>query len=95
MGILGFGKIGQLTLKRLLGFGIGRALYTTSQPGATLPASKDYFNLLSSNIPIRAAESLDELARESDFLIICCALTPSTLGLISAAFLSKIGRAHA
>ncbi|KAK4702507.1 hypothetical protein P7C70_g3715, partial [Phenoliferia sp. Uapishka_3] len=77
--------------KRLLGFGIGRALYTTSQPGATLPPSKDYFNLLTtSTIPIRAATSLDELAAESDFLIICCALTPETENLISADFLSKM-----
>ncbi|KAL8283104.1 hypothetical protein RQP46_005882 [Phenoliferia psychrophenolica] len=91
VGILGFGKIGQLTLKRLLGFGIGQALYTTSQPGATLPPSKDYFNLLTtSSIPIRAATSLDELASQSDFLIICCALTPSTSGLISTSFLSKM-----
>lgn len=42
------------------------------------------------NVEIRAAESLDELAKECDFLIICCAQTPSTIGLINATFLSKM-----
>lgn len=91
VGILGFGKIGQLTLKRLLGFGIGRALYMTSRPGATLDPSKDYFNLVaSSSVEIRAATSLDELASESDFLIICCALTPETQGIVGKDFLSRM-----
>jgi glyoxylate/hydroxypyruvate reductase len=92
VGILGFGKIGQLTLKRLLGFGIGRALYSTSTPGETLPPSKDYFNLLTINpsIPILPATSLSHLASESDFLVLCCALTPSTTHLVDATFLSKM-----
>ncbi|ORY81240.1 hypothetical protein BCR35DRAFT_304091 [Leucosporidium creatinivorum] len=95
VGILGFGKIGQLTLKRLLGFGIGRALYTTSKPGQALSPSKDYFNLLSSSsspggIPIEPAQSLSHLAAESDFLIITCALTPSTTNLINADFLAQM-----
>lgn len=42
------------------------------------------------NVEIRAAESLDELAKECDFLIICCAQTPQTIGLINASFLSKM-----
>lgn len=83
------GRIGQLTLKRLLGFGIGRALYTTSRPGQPLDPSKDYFGLLASpSIPIKAAASLDQLAAESDFLIVSCALNASTQNLINERLLS-------
>lgn len=63
----------------------------TSRPGATLDPSKDYFGIVEkSDIEIRAATSLDELAAESDFLIICCALTPETEGIVGADFLSKM-----
>jgi glyoxylate/hydroxypyruvate reductase len=81
-------------LKRLLGFGIGRALYTTSVPGQALSPSKDYFKLASSSategIPIEPAKSLSHLAAESDFLIVTCALTPSTTNLIDADFLAQM-----
>lgn len=91
VGVLGFGKIGQLTLKRLLGFGIGRALYATSKVGQPLTPEKDYFNLLKNpDIPIEAASSLDQLASESDFLVICCALTPATMHIVDKAFLAKM-----
>lgn len=64
-------------------------MYTTSKPGESLAPSKDYFNLLStSSIPITPAASLDELASQSDFLIICCALTPATTNLVDERFLS-------
>lgn len=53
--------------------------------------SKDYFNLLNSTeVEIRPAKDLDELASESDFIILCCALTPSTQGLIDRDFLRKV-----
>lgn len=91
VGVLGFGKIGQLTAKRLLGFGIGKILYATSQVGQPLAPSKDYFGLVAQNeIPVQPAESYDQLAAESDFLVICCALTPATHHLVDAAFLSKM-----
>ncbi|GAA6059189.1 hypothetical protein JCM10212_005534 [Sporobolomyces blumeae] len=94
VGVLGFGKIGQLTLKRLLGFGISRVVYSTSRVGEPLPASKDYFNLAKATealgISMNPASSLDELATESDFLIVCCALTSATKGLVDADFLSKM-----
>lgn len=95
VGIIGFGKIGQATLHRLLGFGISRALYTTSVPGLTLPASKDYFSLLRTPSPhplveIRPAVSLTELAEESDFVILACGLTPETHHLVDGDFLKKM-----
>ncbi|GAA5998958.1 2-hydroxyacid dehydrogenase [Rhodotorula paludigena] len=94
VGILGFGKIGQLTLKRLLGFDVSRCLYSTSRPGVALDPSKDYFNTLATasfhGVELRPAESYDELARECDFLVTCCPLTPSTQGIIGASFLAKM-----
>ncbi|GAA5872030.1 hypothetical protein JCM16303_000950 [Sporobolomyces ruberrimus] len=94
VGVLGFGKIGQLTLKRLLGFGISRVLYSTSQIGKPLSPSKDHFRLSqlcsSLDVSFSPAESLDELARESDFLIVCCALTEQTKGIVGKDFLSKM-----
>ncbi|KAK4047490.1 hypothetical protein OIV83_005403 [Microbotryomycetes sp. JL201] len=90
VGVLGFGKIGQLTLKRLLGFGLGRALYLTSRPGSR--PSVDHFNLLGNKskdeVPIEPAMSLQHLAQESDFVIVCCALTSQTRHVVSDQFLS-------
>ncbi|GAA5901471.1 2-hydroxyacid dehydrogenase [Sporobolomyces salmoneus] len=94
VGVFGFGKIGQLTLKRLLGFGISRVLYSTSKIGQPLSPSKDHFSLSSLtsslNVSFDPAQSLDELAKESDFLIVCCALTEETKGIINSSFLSKM-----
>jgi glyoxylate/hydroxypyruvate reductase len=94
VGVLGFGKIGQLTLKRLLGFGISKVLYATSKIGQPLPSSKDHFKLESLcstlNVSFNPAESLNQLAQESDFLIVCCALTEETKGIINENFLSKM-----
>lgn len=73
-----------------MGFGIKKALYSTSVPGATLPPAKDYFKLLNGAIPVTAAKDLDQLARESDVLILCCSLTPTTKGLVGAEFLKKM-----
>lgn len=54
-------------------------------------AAKDHFNLLTtSSVPILPAASLDDLAAQSDFLVICCALTPATYHLVNATFLSKM-----
>ncbi|POY72268.1 hypothetical protein BMF94_4702 [Rhodotorula taiwanensis] len=94
VGVIGFGKIGQTTLKRLLGFGIKRCLYSTSRVGAPLDSSRDYFKTLPLadylGIEVRPAESYDEIARESDLVVLCCPLTPQTKHLVDAEFLSKV-----
>ncbi|KAG0655004.1 hypothetical protein C6P46_001293 [Rhodotorula mucilaginosa] len=94
VGVIGFGKIGQTTIKRLLGFGIKRVLYTTSQLGKELPASRDYFNTLPLasylGIEMRPAASYDEIARESDLILLCCPLTSETRHLVDRDFLSKV-----
>ncbi|SCZ89915.1 BZ3500_MvSof-1268-A1-R1_Chr1-3g01659 [Microbotryum saponariae] len=138
IGILGFGRIGQLTLKRLLGFSPAKALYATSRPGS--PPNQDYYSLLPPNpnsaaiepavnillfhptvaprvssLPrarslsayllsptiftifigsrtyaLRAsasATSIRDLAERSNILIVTCALTEQTKGLVSTEFL--------
>ncbi|GAA5993210.1 hypothetical protein JCM10908_004507 [Rhodotorula pacifica] len=94
VGIVGFGKIGQTTIKRLLSFGIKRVLYSTSQVGKALPESHDYFQTLPLasylGIEVRPAKSYDEIARESDLIILCCPLTPQTHHLVDKDFLAKV-----
>ncbi|XP_014562698.1 hypothetical protein COCVIDRAFT_83563 [Bipolaris victoriae FI3] len=89
VGFLGFGRIAQASLQRLLPFGIKRVIYLTSKPGQ--PAREDHFGLLqNSGIPIEPATSTDQLAQESDVVIVGCALTPSTKHLVSTDFFSKM-----
>ncbi|KAH7398575.1 hypothetical protein BKA66DRAFT_408009 [Pyrenochaeta sp. MPI-SDFR-AT-0127] len=89
VGFLGFGRIGQATLKRLLPFGIKRVIYLTSKPGK--PVSEDHFGLVKdASIPIEPAQSADQLASESDVVIVGCALTPSTKHLVSTNFFKKM-----
>ncbi|EUC41854.1 hypothetical protein COCMIDRAFT_8481 [Bipolaris oryzae ATCC 44560] len=89
LGFLGFGRIAQASLLRLLPFGIKRVIYLTAKPGQ--PAREDHFGLLqNSSIPIEPATSADQLAKESDVVIVGCALTPSTKHLVSTDFFSKM-----
>lgn len=89
VGFLGFGRIGQATLKRLIPFGIKRVIYLTSTPGQ--PVKEDHFGLVKdAAIPIEPAQSADQLAKESDIVIVGCALTPSTKHLVSTDFFEKM-----
>ncbi|KAH7088751.1 hypothetical protein FB567DRAFT_559402 [Paraphoma chrysanthemicola] len=89
VGFLGFGRISQASLQRLLPFGIKRAIYLTSKPGQ--PVKEDHFGLIkSAGIPIEPAKSADELASESDVVVVGCALTPSTKHLVSTDFFKKM-----
>ncbi|KAL5117847.1 hypothetical protein ACEQ8H_004165 [Pleosporales sp. CAS-2024a] len=91
VGFLGFGRIAQASLGRLLGFGIQKALYLTSKPGQAV--QKDHFGLVAeARIPIEPATSADQLAADSDVVIVGCALTPSTKHMISTDFFSKMKR---
>lgn len=89
VGFLGFGRIAQATLKRLLPFGIKKAIYLTSKPGQQ--AKEDHFGLIKESvIPVEPASSADQLAEESDVVIVGCALTPSTKHLVGNDFFSKM-----
>ncbi|KAF2202032.1 hypothetical protein GQ43DRAFT_440078 [Delitschia confertaspora ATCC 74209] len=89
VGFLGFGRIAQATLKRLLPFGIARALYLTSRPRER--AREHYIGLLDgSGIPVEPAQDWREVARESDVVIVGCALTPQTKHLVGPEFLATM-----
>lgn len=89
VGFLGFGRIAQAALVRLLPFGIKRAIYLTSKPGQKV--KEDHFGIIAGGkIPIEPAKSADELARESDVVVVGCALTPSTKHLVGVGFFSKM-----
>jgi glyoxylate/hydroxypyruvate reductase len=61
------GRIGQAVAHRLKAFGIDRVVYwgRKEKPGLKESMNADFV-------------SFDELAKESDFVIACCALTPDT-----------------
>lgn len=89
VGFLGFGRIAQATLKRLIGFGIKDARYLTSTPGQ--PVKEDHFNLIrEAAISILPAMSLEDLASSSDIVIVGCPLTPSTFHIVDASFFAKM-----
>ncbi|PSN61654.1 hypothetical protein BS50DRAFT_578194 [Corynespora cassiicola Philippines] len=89
IGFLGFGRIAQATLKRLLPFGISKAIYLTSKPGK--PVKEDHFGLIKqSEISIQPAESWEQLASDSDVVIVGCALSPSTKHLVSTDFFNRM-----
>ncbi|KAF2688110.1 hypothetical protein K458DRAFT_175532 [Lentithecium fluviatile CBS 122367] len=89
VGFLGFGRISQASLQRLLPFGIKRVIYLTSQPGQ--PVKEDHFGLIKDGaIPIEPAKSWEQLAGESDVVVIGCSLTPSTKHLVNTDFFAKM-----
>jgi glyoxylate/hydroxypyruvate reductase len=89
IGFLGFGRIAQASLVRLMGFGIKKVIYLTSKPGQA--TKDDHFGLLGeAKISIESAQSAEQLASESDVVVVGCALTPSTKHMISTDFFSKM-----
>lgn len=71
VGIVGFGRIGQQVAQRLKSFNIKKLLYTGhSEKKEGLEIGAKFV-------------SLDELLRESDFVIATCALTPETANMFN------------
>ncbi|KAF7316031.1 hypothetical protein MIND_00120800 [Mycena indigotica] len=88
-GFLGFGRIAQATLARLVGFGVTHALYT-GNPASSNSSVRD--EELKTRHRLQALErvDVDRLARESDILFV---LTPGGAGtyhLVDEAFLRKM-----
>ncbi|HLZ65899.1 MAG TPA: 2-hydroxyacid dehydrogenase [Aliidongia sp.] len=76
LGILGLGTIGKAIARRAEVMGMSIAYSSRSpQPDA----------------PYRAAASLEALAAESDFLVVCCPATPETRHLVNARILEALG----
>lgn len=77
LGIIGFGRIGQVVAKRATGFDM-RVLYY--DPGASHPDS---------SLPAVSTD-LDTLLRESDFISLHVPLTPVTRHMVNAEFLAQL-----
>jgi glyoxylate/hydroxypyruvate reductase len=70
-------------------FGIGRVLYLTSKPGEKV--GHDHFDVLATaKIPVEPAQSAEELAAESDVVIVGCALTQETKHLVGRRFFARM-----
>lgn len=90
-GFLGFGRISQATLSRLLPFGINKVVYTgnpSSKPNPTFEAALcSKFNLKEGSI---RRVDIDGLARESDVLFVLAPGGEKTRHLINEDFLRKM-----
>ncbi|XP_074850109.1 glyoxylate reductase/hydroxypyruvate reductase-like isoform X2 [Carettochelys insculpta] len=79
VGILGLGRIGAAVTARLKPFGVKRFLYADTDPRPDV----------ASKIPAKFVP-LDGLAQHSDFIIVCCALTPETRGICGSRLFSQM-----
>ncbi|XP_029458874.1 glyoxylate reductase/hydroxypyruvate reductase-like [Rhinatrema bivittatum] len=79
VGILGLGRIGAAIAKRLKPFGVKKFLYADIGPRPEVAAT------ISAEFV-----SLDVLAQQSDFITVCCALTPETQGICDKHLFSKM-----
>ncbi|MCJ8749240.1 hypothetical protein PDJAM_G00174080 [Pangasius djambal] len=79
VGILGLGRIGVAIAERLKPFKVKKFLYTDvgQRPELAEAIQAEYV-------------SMDELARQSDFLAVCCALTPNTQGICNKNLFAKM-----
>lgn len=83
VGFLGFGRISQCVLSRLLPFGPKRVLYHTPSKRDDVMLSKQY------GITVKAV-GLEELAEQSDIVFVLCKGGPETKGLVGKTFLNKM-----
>ncbi|CAN9510432.1 unnamed protein product [Ophioblennius macclurei] len=79
VGILGLGRIGVAIAERLAPFKVKKFIYTDLAP------RPDLAKLINAEyVP------MDELAKRSDFLAVCCALTPETKEICNKKLFSKM-----
>ncbi|XP_034543115.1 glyoxylate reductase/hydroxypyruvate reductase b [Notolabrus celidotus] len=79
VGILGLGRIGVAIAERLAPFKVKKFIYSDVAPRPELA------NLINAEYV-----SFDELAKQSDFLAVCCALTPETKEICNKDLFSKM-----
>ncbi|XP_016088683.1 glyoxylate reductase/hydroxypyruvate reductase [Sinocyclocheilus grahami] len=79
VGILGLGRIGVAIAERLKAFKVKKFIYTDMEQRPELAdmIEAEYV-------------SFDEMAKQSDFLAVCCALTPETHGICNWNLFSKM-----
>lgn len=76
VGIVGLGRIGVAIAKRFEGFGCSIRYWSRSE-------KKEF--------PYKYSSTITDLARDSDILIVVCALTPETTGVINREVLDALG----
>jgi glyoxylate/hydroxypyruvate reductase len=89
MGFIGFGRIAQATLKRLIPFGVTHCIYyanPSSPPKSSLDA--DLMTKYGLNSVKRV--DLDELAKDSDVIFVLAPGGEQTKHLVNADFLGKM-----
>ncbi|XP_038259494.1 glyoxylate reductase/hydroxypyruvate reductase isoform X2 [Dermochelys coriacea] len=79
VGIIGLGRIGQAVAHRLKPFGVKKFLYTGSRP-----KPENAMEFQAEFVP------LAKLAKESDFVVVTCSLTPDTKGVCNKDFFSRM-----
>ncbi|XP_013887423.1 glyoxylate reductase/hydroxypyruvate reductase [Austrofundulus limnaeus] len=79
VGILGLGRIGVAIAERLAPFKVKKFIYTDVAPRPDLAKAINAEYV-----------SFDELAKQSDFLAVCCALTPETREICNENLFSKM-----
>jgi lactate dehydrogenase-like 2-hydroxyacid dehydrogenase len=84
LGIIGMGKIGTAVARRALGFGM-KILYT-NRSSITEPKLKNFLPNLNS----LKYSNLVELAREADYVIICCSLNKDSYHLVNLDLISHM-----
>ncbi|XP_057316420.1 glyoxylate reductase/hydroxypyruvate reductase-like [Hydractinia symbiolongicarpus] len=79
VGIVGLGRIGTATAKRLVPFGVSRFVYTcrSEKQEAARTINASYV-------------SFDDLLSQSDFVIVCCSMNPTTQELFDKDAFSKM-----
>ncbi|KAG6830286.1 hypothetical protein H0H87_008584 [Tephrocybe sp. NHM501043] len=90
-GFLGFGRISQTTLARLIPFGITDCIYTSSPNSAPTTTRDEDLAKRHSLSSLRRVD-LDQLARESDVLFVLAPGGPATRHLVNEDFLKKMKR---
>ncbi|XP_015231686.1 PREDICTED: glyoxylate reductase/hydroxypyruvate reductase-like [Cyprinodon variegatus] len=79
VGILGLGRIGVAIAERLAPFKVKNFIYTDVAPRPDLAKVINAEHV-----------SMDELAKQSDFLLVCCALTPETKEICNKDLFNKM-----
>jgi len=89
VGFLGFGRIAQATLRRLVPFGITHVLYS-GNPGSPPDSARDAALKAQHNLRELRKVDLKELARESDVLFVLAPGGPSTYHVVNREFLGEM-----
>jgi len=91
IGFLGFGRIAQATLARLVPFGITHCLYS-SNPSSPPNYARDAALAKQHNLRAVSKVDIDELARESDVLFVLAPGGSGTYHVVNEAVLKKMKR---